>query len=294
MLRPVGIFRLIFFVSLVAAFLLFKLPDLNSANGFFVVILYPLMILPVHLLRKDQDFIKKLDQPKEVIFMAEYHALVVPFSLCLLFFHQWPAVLSGHLLISLIPFIPSLRIKKKKSGIDFFTYWIPAHLFEWRSFGRQHAVYIIIGFSLILLLSSNAVTMALAILIMVASLSEAYSYLEPKELMEIYPANRAFLRAKLKDHSLFIHLVFLPFYLLFLMLHSDFWYLPVLLIIVIECSICFCLLYKYSWFGRTNSKIRNQIPFFVYFLTTLLFFPIGIALLYFYWKKAVNTLPDYA
>lgn len=292
--KQVGFVRVILLAIIIASFLLFELPDLISANGLSAVLVYPLIILPIHLLRKDQGFLRKLDLPKETILAGEYHSLVLSYSFFLVYFQQWGAIFLGHLSITIILLFPSIKVQKRYQDNSRLIKWIPVNLFEWRSYMRQRKFFLLFGFSFIVLISSYAIAMSIAILILAASFSEAFTHLESKELIEAYPRNSNFLWSKLKDHSVFIHLLYLPFYVLFLLFNLELWYILILLLIIIECSVCFCLLYKYSWFGFTESAIHNQIPFAVFFISTILFFPIGIGLLYFYWRKAINALPEYA
>ena len=291
--KQLGFARNLLLALLVSSFLVFELPDFISDNGLLAVLIYSFITLPIHLLRKDQNFLRKLDLPKEVIFAGEYHSLALPYSLFLIYFQQWSVILLGHVLITIILFLPSAKAEKKYRSSGLFIKWIPIHLFEWRSYMRQRKFFLLFGFSFMVLLSSYAVAMSVAIFILVASFSEAFTHLESKELIEAYPRKSNFLWAKLKDHSVFIHLLFLPIYALFLFFHSETWYILVLLLIMIECSISFCLFFKYSWFGFAKSEIHNQLPFAIFYISTLLFFPIGIAFLYFYWKKAINALPEY-
>lgn len=292
--KQVGFVRTFLLSIVVASFLFFELPDLISGNGLLTVLIYPLIIFPIHLLRKDQDFLRKLELSKEVILAGEYHSLVLLYSLFLIYFQQWSTIFLGHLLITIILLLPSINVERTYRVNSRFIKWIPVKLFEWRSHIRQRKFFLLFGYAFIVLLSPYAIAMSIAILILAASFSEAFTHLESKELIEAYPRNSNFLWSKLKDHSGFIHLLFLPFYVLFLLFHPELWYILVLLLIIIECSVCFCLLYKYSWFGFSKSEIHNQIPFIIFFVSTIIFFPIGIAFLYFYWKKAINALPEYA
>lgn len=294
LIKQVGFARIVLLVIIVAGFLVLKLPDLISDNGVLTVVIYPLVILPIHLLRNDQGFLRKLNISKEIILAGEYHFLALPYSLLLIYFQQWPAIFLGHLLITTILFLPSVKVEKSYRNNNRLITWIPVHLFEWQSYFRQRKFFLFICFALGALLSPYAIAIPIAILTLVASFSEAFTHLEPKELIETYPGNSNFLWSKLKNHSVFIHVLFLPFYALFLLFHFELWYILALLLIIIECSICFCLLYKYSWFGYAKSDIHNQIPFVILFISTILFFPAGIAFLYIYWKKAIKALPEYA
>lgn len=289
----VGFARIFLLSIIIASFLLLELPDIISGNGLLTVLIYPLIILPIHLLRKDRGFLRKLNLSREIILAGEYHSLIIPFSLFLVYFKQWSALFLGHLLITIILLLPSINVEKRYRYNSRFIKWIPVNLFEWRSYMRQRKFFLLIGFTFTVLLSSYAVAMSIAMLILAASFSEAFTNLESKELIEAYPKNSNFLWSKLKDHSIFVHLLFLPLYVLFLLFHPELWYILVLLLIIIECSVCFCLLYKYSCFGFSKSRVHNQIPFIIFFICTVLFFPIGIAFLYFFWKKAINALPEH-
>lgn len=291
--KQVGFVRIFLLAIVVVGFLVFELPNLISNNDFLAVLIYPSIILPIHLLRKDQGFLRKLYFQKEAILAGEYNTLALPFSLFLAFFQQWPAIFIGHFLISIILFLPSIKVEKRYRSNSQFINWIPVKLFEWRSYMRQRKYFLLVLFVITALLSAYAIAMSIAILILVAGFSEAFTHIESKELIESYPRNSNFLWSKLKDHSIFIHLLFLPCYALFLLFHLELWYILVLLLIIIECTICFCLLYKYSWFGYAKSSIHNQVSFVIFFISTILFFPIGIAFLYIYWRKAIKALPEY-
>jgi len=291
--KQVGFARIVLLAIIIAGFLVFELHDLISGDYLLAVLIYPLIILPIHLLRKDQGFLRKLDCSKEAILAGEYHSLALPYSIYLVYFQQWSTIIIGHLLITIIPLLPSIKVEKRYRANNQFVKWIPVNLFEWRSYFRQRKFFLFICLVLAGLFSAYAIAIPIAILILVASFSEAFTHIESKELIESYPKNSNFLRSKLKDHSIFIHLLFLPFYALFLLFHLELWYILVLLLVIIECSICFCLLFKYSWFGYAQSEIHNQIPFVIFFISTVLFFPVGIAFLYFYWKKAIKALPVY-
>src|SRR5699024_5703791 len=124
------------------------------------------------------------------------------------------------------------------------------------------------------------------ILFLLGFLPEVYNQLESKELIEIYSTNSSFLSSKLKDHSVFIQLLFLPLYLLFVVFHYQFWYLLIYLIIIFELSFCFGLFYNYSQIQISNSNIHNHFPFALFFIVFIVFFPIGCFIIYLYWTKA--------
>ena len=291
--KQVGFFRTFLLAIILVSFLVLELPHLTSDNGFVSALLYPAIILPIHLLRRDHGFLRKLEYAKEIIIAGEYNLLVLPLSLFLLYDQQWRAVLFGHLLIMIIIHLPSTGNKKRQTRDSRFVSWIPVNLFEWRSYFRQRKLFLLICFVFTALLSPNALAMSLAMLVLGASFSEAFAYLESKELIDAYPVSSHFLWSKVKDHSVFIHLLFLPLYSLFLFFHPNLWYILVLLLAIIECSICFCLVYKYSRFGVSKSEVHNQIPFIIFYISTILFLPIGIAFIYYYWKKAAKLLPKH-
>jgi hypothetical protein len=291
--KEVGLLRALLLLTILVSFVFFELTDLISGYNLIAVLFYPLVILPFHFSRKDHGFLKKLALPQEAFFAAEYNILVLPYSLLLVYYQQWELILSGHILTTIIIFIPSLIIEKKSNVNNQFNKLIPEYLFEWRSYIRQHKFLLFFCFSLTALLSFYPYAMLIAILIAVANFSEVFNYLESKELIETYPQNSNFLWSKLKDHSLFVHLLFLPLYSLFLSLHYEIWYLLVFILLIIELSVCFCLFYKYSRFGVSRSVIHNQMPFAIFFISTLVFFPIGIFFVYLYWKKALKALPAY-
>jgi hypothetical protein len=292
-MKEVGFFRT-FLLAIIVSLLLFELTNSISANHFLALLIYPVIIISTHLLRADHGFLRKLKYAKEIILAGEYNLLVLPLSLFLLYNQLWLAVFFGHLLIMLIIHLPFTGNKKRETRDSRFVSWIPVNLFEWRSYFRQRWLFLLICFVFTALLSPNALAMSLAILVLGSIFSEAFAYLESKELIDAYPVSSHFLWSKVKDHSVFIHLLFLPVYSLFLFFHPNLWYILVLLLAIIECSICFCLVYKYSRFGVSKSEVHNQIPFIIFYISTILFLPIGITFIYYHWKKATKVLSKYA
>lgn len=287
-----GLVRLFLLITVLLVFIGFKATDLPE-QAFLLVLFYLLLILPFHFSREDHTFLRKLALPKEAFFAAEYNVLVFPYSVLLMYKQRWEAILLGHILVTLFIFIPSITINKKRSTNSLLTKSIPKHLFEWRCYLRQRKVFFLVCYFLTILLSFYSYVVPIGILIFLTAMPEVYNHLESKEVIETYPKYSSFLRTKLKDHSLFIHLLFLPLYLLFLVFHYEIWYILVVLLLIIESSVCFCLFYKYSRFNSSTSVIHNQIPFAIFFISLLLFFPIGIFFVYLYWRKVHKTLPEY-
>lgn len=285
-LKEVGIVRtIIIFAFLVATFIGFS--KLIIERNLLLIPIYLALSLPFHLSRKDQSFLRKLTIPIKIVWATEYNLIAVPFTIFFAINQQWQLVLLGHLLTTLIIFIPNSIVAKQSSlGREKFITLIPKHLFEWRSYFRKRKYMFSIPYLLTLALSFSLFAQFIGILFLLGFLPEVYNQLESKELIEIYSTNSSFLSSKLKDHSVFIQLLFLPLYLLFVVFHYQFWYLLIYLIIIVELSVCFGLLYKYSRIQISKSNIHNQLPFAIFFIASIVFFPIGCFIIYLYWTKA--------
>lgn len=293
LLKDTGYFISVFlFIILLAIF--FGLSKLSSEQSFLFIPIYLALSLPFHFKRTDNSFLLKLAVPKKVIWAIGYNLIVFPVTILLLYNLQWRVALFGHVLATLTTFLPnSFSIKQRFSGNSRVVALIPNHLFEWKSFFRRRKFTFLIYYLLTASLCFSVIAESIGILILLAILSEVYNRFEPKELMEIYPDKSPFLWSKLKAHSLFIHLTFLPLYILFAVFHYQFWYLLVFLIILAELSLCFCLLYKYSQIQTSNLNVHNQFPFAVFFIASILFLPIGCLFIFLYWTKTKQALPDY-
>jgi hypothetical protein len=292
LLKEVGIIRVLLLITIVLGFLLFQLNELPEQN-ILLILFYPLLILPYHLSRKDHAFLRKLDLSEKTFFAIEYNSLALLYSLLLAYNLRWTTILAGHILVTLIIFLPAPTVKKKRSVNSRLIKWIPGHLFEWRCYFRQHKLsfggcYLLTG-----LLSFYTYAIPVGIFIFLTAMPDIFKHVEPKEFIETYPGNTAFVWSKIKGHSLFVHLLLSPLYFLFIIFHSQMWFLLVLLLLIVEFSVCFCLLYKYSRFHISTCEVHNQIPFAIFLMALILFFPVGIFLLYLCWKKTENVLPEY-
>jgi hypothetical protein len=282
------------FILIVIGLILFSQLTKPLPEPRFLFVLFYLLILPIHFARKDDSFLRKLNLSKKIILATEYNILLFPFSLFLAYFHQWSIILLGHILVTCVIFIPVSTNRRTRSSTDKFVKWIPEYLFEWRSYFRQHPFFPFVCYILTLLFCFYTYTVPIGLLLLLSIIPNVFNSLESKDLIENYTENSDFLWSKIKDHSYFVHLFLLPLYLLFLVFHYQLWYVLVIFLFLIEFSICFSLLYKYSQFHVSRSNVHNQFPFVISFIAFLLFFPIGIFFIYLYWKKAQNALAVYA
>lgn len=293
LLKEVGYFRTIFLaLLLLIAFIGFS--KLIAEQALLLIPIYLALCLSLHFSRKDNSFLRKLAIPRKVVWATEYNLIVFSFTILLVYYQQWQVALLGHILATLIIFISnSIAIKQISLEKERIIALIPEHLFEWKSYFRKRKYTFLIYYLLTAFLSFSFFAQLIGILILLAFLPEVYNHLESKELIETYPNKASFLSAKLKDHSFFIHILFLPLYLLFIVFHYQLWYLLIFLVLLVELSVCFGLLYKYSQIYIAKTNVHNQLPFAIFFIASILFFPIGCFFIYLYWTKAQEMLAVY-
>lgn len=267
----------------------FHLPS----KTYFILPIYLLVTVPLQLTRCDHEFIQKLNYSKKIIMGSEYNLIVLPVTLILVCHIQIVIAIIGHILVSMVAIIPFKQNYSKRKLTNPLVQWIPKRLFEWRCFFRRNKFFWPICYLLAILLSVYVFVIPLGLLIFMLTIPQMYNHLETKELIYNYPATNRFLWVKLRDHSLFIHILFTPLYLLFLLLHYNQWYILVFFIISIESVICFELAYKYAQINNTTYTVHNQLPSLLFF-GMILFFPAALLYIYFFWNKATKALHHYA
>lgn len=294
LLGDIGWVRTGVLVLLLSALFFNSLSNQLFNKPLLLILLYPSIILPFHLQRNDDVFLMQFPINKRWVYIAEYNLIMLPFTIVVAFFSHLYIVSAGHALASLVALIPSYQKPKIHPGKKRLIKRIPYLLFEWRGFFRKYYLFFVFSYFAALLLSKHLFIVPLFILFWIVCFSEAFNHLESKEMIEEYPAEKSFLTSKLINHSVFIHLLFSPLYLLFLFFHYQVWYILILCIILAELSVVFFLYYKYSRVDLFESTVKNQLPYILFLAATILFFPIGVLLLYLYRNRAQSALHPHA
>lgn len=281
------IFLLILFGFVVTAILEYTS---QTPHIYYTVVIYLVVIVSVHLNRKDLKFLKiRIDKYKRILFI-EYTILTLPLLVGLLYNQYYGVV--GLLLIA-IGFISAMEktfplvISNNK-----LLQWIPDHCFEWRAGFRKNFLWILLIWIAGLATSFSLGTVPVAIFILAVILMGFYEYGEPYPMLIAYEKNADnFLWNKIKMHIKLFSILFIPLFFSFIAFHPDKWYIPVAEYVIFISLHIYIILTKYAFY-QPNMKSRASQTFGLIGLLGIFFFfllpVVWILTIYFYFKSKEN------
>lgn len=292
MLKSVGCL-LIIALPLLFIYSLSALHSAKYTNS--IVIAFVLCLIPfsIHFYRKDGRFLQHLNCSRWIIFLIEYSILLLPITLAVLIqFNKWEVFAIVHSFTLLILFFPPGLLNSQTSKSKPIPSFIPVEIFEWRSGLRQYFYYAlllqIIGLSL-----CTFVGTALIITLLWGMMAVTfYEAIEQKELFENIHFKYGLLKRKVITHSLLFHTFLLPHYLLFLIFHTNYWYLILAAATLAELLLLFAIFYKYAVYRPARRRAYNQTAtglFLGGFLVPFLA-PGSIWYLITFWRRAIKRI----
>ncbi|MCP4439979.1 MAG: hypothetical protein GY810_13620 [Aureispira sp.] len=292
-MKDLGVVLLLLMLPLLTVLVLRVLELLSTQNPFLVAGLIVFSLLSMHFVRQDIGLLKLLKAPLPVLFFTEYSLALLPFSLTVVFLGNWwtPIYMhAGLLLVSLLPASLYKKTTQKRSWLA--LEWIPLGLFEWRSGFRKYWGLIAFMYILGFILPHFMGTLFIVVFLLTMTFTSFFENLESKELIEILNDKNQLLTQKAWMMTRSFHLFLLPHYILFLIFHSQYWYLLLLLMIVTQLILLFSLCYKYTSYRPDSQRIYMQIPLAFYAASMLIPFlqPLGIIMVIYFWRKAQRNL----
>jgi len=195
------------------------------------------------------------------------------------------------LLISALPSINS------KNNWRWFPHrdWFPIKDFEWRANSRKYFYFIILFYIPAFFLSryiATALLLAFTISTLVAVFHDEY---EPKEVILNLAQNGNILLQKMRNTLLYFHLVLLPHYIVYLILHFQYWYFLLFVVISTSTILLFAINYKYANYSPFRKRINAQVQLAVFYVGAIIPFllPIAIAATIYQYRKAQKTINQF-
>lgn len=271
----------------------------KTPHIYYTVMIYLVVIVSIHLNRKDLRFLKTRIGNYKKILLIEYAILTLPLMGGLLYNQYYGVV--GLLLIA-IGFISamdktfSLAITNNK-----LLQWIPEHCFEWRAGFRKNFLWILLVWFAGLATSFLLGTVPVAIFILAIILMGFYEYGEPYPMLIAYEENAdRFLWNKIKMHIKLFSVLFVPLFFSFIAFHPDKWYIPAAEYVIFISLHIYIILTKYAFY-QPNMKSHGSQTFGLIGLLGIFFFfllpVVWILTIYFYFKSKENLnvyLNDYS
>lgn len=277
---------MVFVIPFVLIFIVLSAMRVSEIHPIYLLFFYVICTIPLHLFRKDLLFLSQLEVDQKLVYLTEYNLIVVPFSLSILFTGFYWTIPIGHILSTSVAFIPNNRPQKFISKKRRTLHWIPSHLFEWRTMFRNYYWGTLLSYFIGLLLSFSVYTLPALTFYWITFIAYAFNHVEPKEMIEVYNKRKGFILQKIKDHSLFFHILFVPHYCMFLVFHFQSWILLTVVILFAQLILLFCILFKYSYKLHDRILVGNPIPVTIFTFITIILLPVSLMILFNYWKKA--------
>ena len=256
MASEIGLFRILFLIGLFAYLIYIAYVKLQHPSNYSIVSgIFIVLLLSIHIKRKDAVFLKIYTPHPQFIIISEYLLLFLPLLIIMLYFQIWLYILSVSAFIIILSF---LNLKTRKRSINtWFQNIIQDDNFEWKAGIRKNifmlgAVWIASLFTSFFIGSIPIALFVIGIIIM--SFYENNESLAMLISSELSP--KAFLKRKIKQH-LWAYLIFCaPLLLAFLIFHHQYYYIPLLMMLIFSILIVYNILLKYAFY-RPNEKMGN-------------------------------------
>lgn len=291
MIKEIGWVLILLVLPIIFIFLMAGLETISKGDSNMLIALVFLAIAGIHFQRNDRKFLEKLSFPLPFIYISEYVWGVLPLVLIAILA---TGQIMQPLLLLLAAVIVGLFPARKKAGKgwvgNWSMEWIPIRAFEWRAGIRKHWPTLFLMYFIPLFLAHYTAACLLGIVLTTVTLSAFYVEVEGKEIFEEFP--KPFLWNKVKFHSGVLHVIFLPFYVLFLVFHSGYWYLLLYVVMAMQSLLIFVIFYKYAQYHPRRPIIYNQtqMGLMTASLLILWFLPLAIVFLVIYGQRAVKNL----
>ena len=176
------ILPILFFFSLSLFAMLEKL-SLPYILGLELIIL-----ISIHLKRKDYVFLQKIELLPVLVFWVEYVLLLLPLNLLLVFLFQkyWVLPLGIFLPLTIV-FIPPISGKVDLlQQKEWLISWIPIEAFEWRAGFRKNAFTIYLFYFISAWGNQYLAFPILGFLLLTTIITSFYEEIEPKSFIEYF------------------------------------------------------------------------------------------------------------
>ncbi|MDR2011006.1 MAG: hypothetical protein LBQ22_11075 [Bacteroidales bacterium] len=287
-IKEIGSFRIIFLAVLffLGIYALYTYCN-DYKNSFYITAGFIVIITLLHISREDSLFLKVSCDNYKQIYFTEYLLYSTPLILCLLINKQWIQFLIIPLALSIIV---NLEFKFKPQNKNYkILKLIPDRLFEWKSGVRRYLYVIIIiwiaGFIGSFFIATVPVTIFIFGIIPVAF----YSMCEPYQMIIIYEMKASrFLFTKIKYNLIAFSILVLPLITMFIIFHTDVWYIVIAEYIIFLSVHTYQILTKYAFYEPNEKYSAAQIFEILGILGLLipLFLPlVWLLSIYFYFKS---------
>jgi len=237
-----------------------------SLNKYFFYFSILILILFIHLGRKDKRFLKKFKKNGFFFILIEY--FIINFMIILPNIEKI-AIVDIKCIVSLliiealiIYFLHEQLNNPIVKWIKKITNYIPLSTYELRFGIRKYFFLFTLSYSIGLLIIPFFPITPILLLYLSTFVFEFYKEKDPKEFIQSKKTVRNFLFTKLKSNIVFLNILLVPHYFLYVFFHHHYKEIGALIlsILIFSVLIAYCIMLKYS---TSNSKTPKAILFFV-------------------------------
>jgi hypothetical protein len=266
-----------------------------------------LIIMSIHLSRKDKGFISGITRQPFLIFCAEYLMLLIPVFAFFLLHRNW----AGFYLVPVILLISLMKgrviTSANETGIwhTGMTIRLPGSrqistgnpaMFEWNS-GLRHT-WLFYGFIyfVILAFSFKGYVSHIGLILISVLVSGYYFNGEPRQFIEVFSYSASnFIKRKVWLGFKYLTVVNLPIVLISLIAQTEMWYLLILAQFIAFVILFLAIVFKYGLF-RENANLERNSPILMITIIGLLLpflWPLPVYMGIRYYRKALKNLKPY-
>lgn len=290
----IGLLRMLFLAAFIAYLGFFLYSNASEKlTSLYISIGFLLLILLIHLKRRDKQFLKSNFSNFKTLLLTEYFLVSIPILTCLIIQQQW---------ISLLPLlglfvIVHLNFKTKYSSLNTkLQALIPSDSFEWKA-GLRKQFFLLVPVYLIAIITSYYIgSVPLAILIIGISTFSFYENCESQQLLLAYElSSKKLLQLKVKRQLQLYSVATAPLIILFLVFHNDIWYIPIIEYLIF-CSLhLYAIMIKYAFFSPNIKSTAAQTMGTISILGGIIpiFLPVVWALTIWFYIKSIHKLNYY-
>ena len=312
-LNEIGIIRLIVLLSILAyvVTLLFNAIR-QSQNVLLIPAAYTLVLLIIHITRKDRIFLLIAFKTIYPVYLIEYITVSLPFIFLSVFLYQW---ISLGILLVICLIIPLISIQME---MRFLTMWFKTLLnpvgsmagfalnlkipfvnpidFEWISGIRRNILILLPIYLTVVVFSFRPYVAPVGLIVISVFISGFYSFGESRELIEIYASTvRGFMARKIISNLKYLFVLFAPVVIISLFCQPATWYFILGAIIISGFIQILAIIFKYALFEEHADLSRNSIILIlnIIFIVIPLFWPVPVLMGLRYYTKAQIKLKTY-
>ncbi len=295
MLKEIGAVYFVLLVLVCFGFFMGLIESLVRSQSALTGLIGVMIIGSIHFGRKDAGFLKKIEVQRIRLYIFEYLLLTIPFVIAYLGGANFGAILVQTCGIIIIAFLPNPELEGKSFSNSLDFKFMPKAVFEAKSYFRRFIIPIGLMYVFGLIMSKYIVVPMLIILLMALFFTSFFDEVESKELFEAIHFRKGILTSKIKSYLGLFFFILLPYIIVFLIRHLEYWYILIAGLFLGSTVILFNIFYKYANFTPYRRRVYNSTVNAIFFGFSMIPFLYPVTLLYliYYWLKARKNIRLY-